>query len=90
MTATKGLAAEYAPHGIRVNCVSPLMAPTGLLESFMGMKDSPENRQKFLTSVPMGRLCEAEDVARTITYLASNESSFICGVDLLVDGCRAV
>jgi NAD(P)-dependent dehydrogenase (short-subunit alcohol dehydrogenase family) len=89
VNATKGLAAEFAPQ-IRVNCVSPLMAPTGLIESFMGMEDTLENRAKFLGNVPMGRLCDPIDVAKTIMFLASEESSFITGTDILCDGGRAV
>ncbi|KEZ46302.1 4-formylbenzenesulfonate dehydrogenase [Scedosporium apiospermum] len=88
---TKGLAAEFGPHKIRVNSVSPLLGATGLFEAFSGVPDTPpENRQKFLDNVPLRRLCEAEDVANACVYLASDEASFITGINLEVDGGRAV
>ncbi|KAI9810128.1 MAG: hypothetical protein M1827_006654 [Pycnora praestabilis] len=88
--ATKGLAAEYGPHQIRVNSVCPLLSGTGLFEKFAGVPDSPENRQKFLGSVPMGRLTEPLDVANACLFLASDESEFITGVNMEVDGGRGI
>ncbi|CAK7231244.1 hypothetical protein SBRCBS47491_007865 [Sporothrix bragantina] len=88
--ATKGLAAELGPHKIRVNSVCPLLGATGLFEAFSGVPDTPENRTKFLDNVPLKRLCEAEDVANACLYLASDEASFITGINLEVDGGRAV
>jgi NAD(P)-dependent dehydrogenase (short-subunit alcohol dehydrogenase family) len=89
LNATKGLAAEYAPQ-IRVNCVSPLLAPTGLMESFMGAKDTEDARKTFMANVPMQRLCDPSDVASSILYLASDESKFMCGADFFIDGGRAI
>ncbi|KAL8714396.1 MAG: hypothetical protein Q9220_001729 [cf. Caloplaca sp. 1 TL-2023] len=88
--ATKGLAAEYGPHQIRVNAICPLLSGTGLFESFAGMPDTPANRTKFLANVPMGRLCEVKDVADTCLWLASGESGFVTGVCVEVDGGRGV
>lgn len=88
--ATKGLAAEYGPHGIRVNSVLPLLGGTGLFEMFAGVKDTEENRSKFLDNVPMGRLCEPRDVADSCLWLASDEARFVTGVCLEVDGGRAI
>lgn len=51
--ATKGLAAEYGPHQIRVNSLCPLLSGTGLFETFTGMEDTPENREKFIGNVPL-------------------------------------
>ncbi|KAK7190644.1 hypothetical protein DPSP01_007298 [Paraphaeosphaeria sporulosa] len=87
---TKGLAAEYGPHGIRVNSLCPLLGGTGLFEAFSGMPDTPENRGKFINNVPLGRLCEATDVANAALFLASDEAQFITGINLEVDGGRAV
>lgn len=87
---TKSLAVELAPDGIRVNCVAPVMGATGLLEKFMGMPDTPENRKKFIATVPMGRLSEARDVANATLYLASEDADFITGVVLEVDGGRTI
>ncbi|OBR07240.1 short-chain dehydrogenase/reductase family Oxidoreductase [Colletotrichum higginsianum IMI 349063] len=89
-TATKGLAAEYGAHQIRVNSVCPLLSGTGLFESFAGQADTPENRSKFTDNVPLRRLCEAADVADACLFLASDESKFITGINLEVDGGRAI
>lgn len=59
-------------------------------EAFSGMPDTPENRKKFIGNVPLGRLCEAEDVAAACVFLASDEAQFITGINLEVDGGRAV
>ena len=87
---TKTLAVELAPDGIRVCGLAPVMGATGLLETFMGMPDTPENRAKFLGSIPMGRLCEPEDMAHAALYLASDEAKFITGAILEVDGGRTI
>ncbi|KAF6832981.1 short-chain dehydrogenase reductase family [Colletotrichum musicola] len=88
--ATKGLAAEYGPHQIRVNSICPLLSGTGLFESFAGVPDTPENREKFLGNVPLGRLCDSEDVANVCLFLASDEGKFVTGINMEVDGGRAV
>ncbi|KAB7786728.1 MULTISPECIES: SDR family oxidoreductase [Methylorubrum] len=85
---SKSLAVELAPWNIRVNAICPVMGVTGMLEDFMGMPDTPENRAKFLSSIPLGRLCEADDVAQAALYLAA--ADFITGVELPVDGGRTV
>ncbi|WP_294609310.1 SDR family oxidoreductase [Roseovarius sp.] len=87
---TKSLAVELAADNIRVNCVAPVMGATGLLEQFMGMPDTPENRKKFIATVPMGRLSEARDIANATLYLASDDADFITGVVLEVDGGRTI
>jgi len=87
---TKTLAVELAPDGIRVCGLAPVMGATGLLETFMGMPDTPENRAKFLGSIPMGRLCEPDDMAHAALYLASDEAKFITGAILEVDGGRTI
>lgn len=87
---TKSLAVELAPDKIRVNCVAPVMGATGLLEQFMGMPDTPENRKKFIATVPLGRLSEARDIANATLYLASNDADFITGVVMEVDGGRTI
>lgn len=88
--ATKGLAAEYAPHNIRVNSINPLLSGTGLFETFAGVPDTPENRNKFLANVPMGRLTEPSDVAAACLFYASGDSAFVTGTALEVDGGRAI
>ncbi len=87
---TKSMAAELAPKNIRVNATCPVIGETGLLESFMGMPDTPENRQRFLSSIPLGRMSKPEDVANATLFLASDEAQFITGVALEVDGGRCI
>src|SRR3982750_1414242 len=86
----RSMAVELAADRIRVNCVAPVMGATGLLESFMGVPDTPENRAKFLASIPLGRLAEASDIAGACLYLASDEAQFVTGVILEVDGGRTI
>ncbi|KAL1304313.1 hypothetical protein AAFC00_000716 [Neodothiora populina] len=88
--ATKGLAAEYGPDQIRVNAICPLLSGTGLFESFVGVKDTPENRKKYAEAIPLQRLTEPQDVANAAVYLASDEGKFITGVNLEVDGGRGI
>lgn len=87
---TKTLAVELAEDKVRVCGLAPVMGATALLETFMGMPDTPENRSKFLATIPLGRLCEPEDMANAALYLASDEANFITGVVLEVDGGRTI
>jgi 3-oxoacyl-[acyl-carrier protein] reductase len=87
---SKSMAVELAPANIRVNCVAPVMGETGLLEAFMGMADTPENRAKFIATIPLGRLSRPSDIASTCVYLASDEAAFLTGVVLPVDGGRTI
>ncbi|KAJ4333071.1 hypothetical protein N0V87_007890 [Didymella glomerata] len=88
--ATKGLAAEYGAHQIRVNSICPLVTGTGLFSAFTGMEDTPENRKKFIGNVPMGRIGEVEDVVNACVFMASDEARFITGTNLEVDGGRCI
>lgn len=87
---TRSLAVELAPRKIRVNCVAPVMGATGLLEFFMGVPDTPENRARFIATIPLGRLAEPKDIAGACLYLASDEAEFVTGVVLEVDGGRTI
>jgi len=87
---SRSMAAELAPDRIRVNCLAPVIGETGLLESFMGMPDTPENRAKFIATIPLGRLSQPIDIARAAVFLASDEASFITGVEFPVDGGRTI
>jgi 3-oxoacyl-[acyl-carrier protein] reductase len=87
---SKSLAVELAPDNIRVNVICPVMGVTGLLEQFMGMPDTPENRKKFLATIPLGRLSTPLDIARAAVFLASDDAEFITGVEFPVDGGRTV
>ena len=87
---TKSLAVELAPDRIRVCGLAPVMGATALLETFMGMPDTPENRARFVSTIPLGRLCEPQDMASAALFLASDEAAFITGVILEVDGGRTI
>ena len=87
---SRSLAVELAPDKIRVNCIAPVMGVTGLLEQFMGMPDTPENRAKFLATIPMGRMSTPQDIANACLFLASDEAEFVTGVVLEVDGGRTI
>ncbi|WP_026481366.1 SDR family oxidoreductase [Ahrensia sp. 13_GOM-1096m] len=87
--ATKSMAIELAPEGIRVNAINPVAGETPLLKTFMG-EDTPEMRAKFLSTIPMGRFSTPEDMANAAVYLCSDESSMVTGVCMEVDGGRCI
>jgi len=88
--ATKGLAAEYGSHNIRVNSICPLLTATALFETFVGVPPTEENKKAFISNVPLGRIGEVDDVANACVFLASDESSFVTGTCMEVDGGRAI
>ncbi len=88
-TATKSMAVELAPFGIRVNALNPVAGETPLLASFMG-EDTPERRAQFLSTIPLGRFSTPEDMANAACYLCSDEASMITGVCMEVDGGRCI
>jgi len=87
---SKSLAVELGPDGIRVNNICPVMGETALLEDFMGVPDTPENRARFIATIPLGRLSTPADVAAVALFLASDAAAFLNGVELPVDGGRVV
>lgn len=89
ITATKAMAVELAPAGIRVNALCPVAGETPLLRSFMG-EDTPEIRAKFLSTIPIGRFSTPEDMGNAACYLCSDEASMITGVAMEVDGGRCI
>jgi 3-oxoacyl-[acyl-carrier protein] reductase len=88
-TATKTMAVELAPFGIRVNAVNPVAGETPLLASFMG-EDTPEMRQKFISTIPLGRFSTPQDIANAACYLCSDEASMVTGICMQVDGGRCI
>ncbi len=88
-TATRGMAIELAAEGIRVNAINPVAGDTPLLKSFMG-DDTPEIRQKFLSTIPIGRFSTPEDMGNAACYLCSDEASMVTGVCMEVDGGRCI
>ncbi len=87
---SKSMAVELGPDGIRVNAICPVIGETALLEKFMGVPDTPENRTKFIATIPLGRLSRPSDVAAAALFLASDAAEFISGVEFPVDGGRTV
>jgi len=90
IVTSRSMAAELGPDKIRVNVINPVIGETGMLEMFMGVPDTPENRKKFVATIPMGRMSKPMDVANAALFLASDEASFITGACLEVDGGRCV
>jgi 3-oxoacyl-[acyl-carrier protein] reductase len=89
IAATRSMAVELAPFGVRVNAINPVASETPLLKTFMG-EDTPEIRAKFLATIPLGRFATPEDMGNAAVYLCSDESSMVTGVALEVDGGRCI
>ena len=89
ITATKAMAVELAPHGVRVNAINPVAGETPLLKSFMG-EDTPETRAKFLSTIPLGRFSTPQDMGAAATFLCSDAAAMITGVAMEVDGGRCI
>ncbi|MFP4359595.1 MAG: glucose 1-dehydrogenase [Alphaproteobacteria bacterium] len=87
---SKSMAVELAPDNIRVNCLAPVIGETALLETFMGVPDTPDNRARFIATIPMGRLSRPQDIAQAAVWLACERAAFVTGVVLEVDGGRCV
>ena len=88
-TATKAMAVELAPQGIRVNAINPVAGETPLLKVFMG-EDTPEIRAKFLSTIPIGRFSTPSDMGNAACFLCSDEASMVTGVCMEVDGGRCI
>jgi 3-oxoacyl-[acyl-carrier protein] reductase len=82
MTFTKSLAKELAPHGIRVNCVSPGVIDTPFHEVF----STPEMMENFVRMIPLGRVGTSMECAKAIAFLASDAASFVVGETIEVNG----
>ena len=89
ITATRAMAVELAPFGIRVVALNPVAGETPLLATFMG-EDTPEMRAKFLSTIPIGRFSTPEDLGNAACFLCSDEASMITGVAMEVDGGRCI
>ena len=89
ITATKAMAVELAPAGVRVNAICPVAGETPLLKSFMG-EDTPEIRAKFLSTIPLGRFSTPADMGAAAAFLCSDAAGMITGVALEVDGGRCI
>jgi 3-oxoacyl-[acyl-carrier protein] reductase len=85
---TKTLAVELAPDKIRVCAIAPVATDTPLLPTFLG--PAPGQREKFIATVPLGRLATPQDIADAALFLASAEAKFLTGNIMEVDGGRCV
>ena len=87
-TLTKSLAVELAPDRIRVCAIAPVATDTPLLPSFLG--PAPGQREKFISTVPLGRLAQPQDIADAALFLASTDADFVTGNIVEVDGGRCI
>jgi 3-oxoacyl-[acyl-carrier protein] reductase len=87
-TLTKTFAVELAPDRIRVCAIAPVATDTPLLPSFLGT--APSQREKFIATVPLGRLAQPQDIANAAVFLASADADFVTGNIVEVDGGRCV
>jgi NAD(P)-dependent dehydrogenase (short-subunit alcohol dehydrogenase family) len=79
---TRALAVEWAPHGIRVNCLAPTAVETPSRREMM----SDDLRRQLLGRLPLGRFAEVADIVPAALYLAAPESDFVTGQTLYIDG----
>ena len=87
VTLTGSLAMEAAPHGVRVVAIAPVATETPMLAQF-GV--TPELMARTIATVPLGRLNQPEDLARTAVFLASDDAAMITGSCIEVDGGRCI
>lgn len=78
---TKTAALELAPQNIRVNSVHPAFIDTAMLKAM-----SPENYAQRLANIPLGRAGTVDDVAKLVLFLLSDDSSYITGAEIAIDG----
>jgi len=90
ITLTKSMALELADDQIRVCAINPVIGETALLSAFMGGPDTPELREQFVSTIPLGRMSRPDDIARSALFLCSDDAEFLTGVCLDVDGGRCI
>lgn len=91
VTFTKGLALEGAPYGVRVVAIAPVATFTPMLATFMNKVEvDEEGLRQYIATVPLGRLNQPEDLARTAVFLASDDAAMITGSCVEVDGGRCI
>ncbi len=89
ITATKSMAIELATHNIRVNALNPVAGATPMLATFMG-GDTQASRERFLSTIPLGRFSTPQDLGDAACFLCSDEAGLITGVALEIDGGRCI
>ena len=84
---TKAIAIDYAPDGIRCNCVCPGDMETPMIQQYFDGTDDPVTaREEMEGAYPGKRIADPAEVAAAVVFLCSDESSFVSGAPLLVDG----
>ena len=90
ISLTKSIALAYATNGIRINCICPGTIETPMAENFFNQEEDVQQREvlreRFKNRHPLGRFGTAEEVAQAAFYLASDTSSFVTGINLVIDG----
>jgi len=89
IAATRAMAIELAPAGIRVNALNPVAGDTPMLQTFIG-GDSDEARARIVSTIPLGRLSTPADMGAAAAFLCSADAAMITGVALEVDGGRCI
>jgi len=87
---TKALAIELAPFKIRVVSINPVAVDTPMLQGIHEGRDPADTLDRYLSSIPLGRLNQAEDIARAALYLASDEAFMVTGTAFEIDGGRDI
>ena len=91
ITLTKALALEVAGHGVRVVAIAPVATHTPMLPTFMNRTEvDAQSLAGYVKTVPLGRLNQPEDLARTAVFLASDDAAMITGSCVEVDGGRCI
>ena len=78
---TRSAARSHGPDGVRANVICP-----GFILTPMSMQNPPEAHERMIAQVPLGRAGQPEEVARLVLFLASDESSYVSGAQIAVDG----
>jgi NAD(P)-dependent dehydrogenase (short-subunit alcohol dehydrogenase family) len=87
---TRQMAQEFGPEGITVNSICPGVVMTERTSSLWAERRTTEEREQVLTSIPLRRHCEVDDVAAAVAFLASDDSAFITGITLDLTGGQAM
>ena len=88
---TRQTALDYARYAIRCNCICPGPTRTPNIEKHYGLPDNLTEKGRYLVStVPMERLAEPSEIAAAVLFLSSDESSFVTGAALVVDGGQSI